>query len=662
MRIGGVDPSILRELSGGYKPFVKALNELLSNAYDADADLVQIRLGDDFSSIEIEDNGVGMTLFEFRSDFTRLGGSIKKTARGVTPKGRPRIGSKGIGFLAVARYCSSMKILSTTLRNHRGKIQHKGYATKIDLAALLEVPIPQRLLFGRLKITSVTILNGVKKKRLRSSDFTLAPNGIVLILKPKIRVTSSSIVEIGYSLNCRDLEFNAVINYDYLLSLENKKDLSRLSDFCKVEVKAFEANDPRIKQHYTKITLSGLKGFIVRDLKSAKRTGHVRNLDSESGLERFLWHLSRSAPLRYQLPEPIADWHANASLDSPRIKAIDRVVFSGPDYRELELRRPLWSMQPLHLGTDEVFLPVTIDEAGLKARGYIKGYSEAIFPAEYRGIAVRVRNVQIGSPGFLGLGRRISGAARAMLSQVTGEINVIEGLDATDALNPGRDSFYEENHDYKILRRHLIGDDEGSTGLVGCLIEQMLARIQVRSAVQNQLSRADNYRAALLNLSMAINHYGISDAGNVDLKGFFGSSSDVANGLSHCHDYEMLPGPRLGDFRVTTLSSLEQAHSIDFQSQTVYFNYDQERWSRRIFVLGHYYDVLPKAGTEDDPLCEIDTADKKVYVNWGHPLRQQMGDVAFLKTAIALKLSYHASRGNIEVMMDLALKLQTYNT
>jgi len=36
-----------------------------------------------------------------------------------------------------------------------------------------------------------------------------------------------------------------------------------------------------------------------------------------------------------------------------------------------------------------------------------------------------------------------------MLSGVTGEINVIQGLDATDALNPGRDSFYEENHHYK---------------------------------------------------------------------------------------------------------------------------------------------------------------------------------------------------------------------
>ena len=40
MRLGGIDPSILRELSGVYKPFVKAFKELVSNAFDADAGVV----------------------------------------------------------------------------------------------------------------------------------------------------------------------------------------------------------------------------------------------------------------------------------------------------------------------------------------------------------------------------------------------------------------------------------------------------------------------------------------------------------------------------------------------------------------------------------------------------------------------------------------------
>ena len=71
VRLGGIDSSILRELSGVYKPFVKALKELVSNAFDADADHVHITIADDFSSGIVIDNGEGMTPFEFRNDFTR---------------------------------------------------------------------------------------------------------------------------------------------------------------------------------------------------------------------------------------------------------------------------------------------------------------------------------------------------------------------------------------------------------------------------------------------------------------------------------------------------------------------------------------------------------------------------------------------------------------
>jgi hypothetical protein len=78
-------------------------------------------------------------------------------------------------------------------------------------------------------------------------------------------------------------------------------------------------------------------------------------------------------------------------------------------------------------------------------------------------------------------------------------------------------------------------------------------------------------------------------------------------------------------------------------------------------VLGYHYEILPKIGCSEDPLCEIDTSEKKIYVNWGHPLRSQMGDVAFLKSAVAWKLSYHACGGDIEAMMDLALNLLTFN-
>ena len=120
MSVGGVDPSILRELSGVYKPFIKAFKELVSNAYDADAADVSIEFADDFTSATIADDGNGMSPFEFRSDFTRIGGSSRKWSKGRTPKKkRSRIGNKGIGFLALARYCDRMVVTSSSPRQFK---------------------------------------------------------------------------------------------------------------------------------------------------------------------------------------------------------------------------------------------------------------------------------------------------------------------------------------------------------------------------------------------------------------------------------------------------------------------------------------------------------------------------------------------------------------
>lgn len=123
VQLGGIDPSILRELSGVYKPFVKALKELVSNAFDADADSVHVTIADDFTSITVNDDGEGMTPFEFRNDFTRIGGGSRRWLGARTGKGRLRIGSKGIGFLALARYCSCLEVESAGSRRFQRELE-----------------------------------------------------------------------------------------------------------------------------------------------------------------------------------------------------------------------------------------------------------------------------------------------------------------------------------------------------------------------------------------------------------------------------------------------------------------------------------------------------------------------------------------------------------
>src|SRR5206468_12588200 len=128
-------PSMLRELSGVYKPFVKAFKELVSNAFDADSENIHIEFSDDFSAVTVTDDGNGMTPFEFRNDFTRIGGGARRWSGEKTLKGRLRIGSKGIGFLALARYCDRLEVESSADRIFRLGIEVPNTPTSLDLHA-----------------------------------------------------------------------------------------------------------------------------------------------------------------------------------------------------------------------------------------------------------------------------------------------------------------------------------------------------------------------------------------------------------------------------------------------------------------------------------------------------------------------------------------------
>ncbi len=87
-----------------YQSPVAAIAELISNAWDADAEIVRVTLPANLESgavISIADDGVGMTLSECQNRFLRVGYNRRgKDARTTTPGGRPTMGRKGIGKFA----------------------------------------------------------------------------------------------------------------------------------------------------------------------------------------------------------------------------------------------------------------------------------------------------------------------------------------------------------------------------------------------------------------------------------------------------------------------------------------------------------------------------------------------------------------------------------
>ena len=107
-----VDAELLRELGERLvgKPHI-ALAELVKNSYDADATQVTIRFAPDKHSIEISDNGHGMSIDEFKDFWMRIGTTHKKEKRSRDLK-RLMTGSKGVGRLAVQFLANKLTIIT----------------------------------------------------------------------------------------------------------------------------------------------------------------------------------------------------------------------------------------------------------------------------------------------------------------------------------------------------------------------------------------------------------------------------------------------------------------------------------------------------------------------------------------------------------------------
>ncbi|HUE73192.1 MAG TPA: ATP-binding protein [Pirellulaceae bacterium] len=94
-----------------YRSFATVLGEAISNAWDADAKNVWIYLSKDKRGFWIKDDGIGMTDDDFQNRFLKIGYSKRKDCK-TSQKGRPYIGRKGIGKLALLSCADRVSVLS----------------------------------------------------------------------------------------------------------------------------------------------------------------------------------------------------------------------------------------------------------------------------------------------------------------------------------------------------------------------------------------------------------------------------------------------------------------------------------------------------------------------------------------------------------------------
>jgi hypothetical protein len=311
----------------------------------------------------------------------------------------------------------------------------------------------------------------------------------------------------------------------------------------------------------------------------------------------------------------------------------------------------------------DMLIPVDLKVEGLRAVGFLAGYETIIFPAEYRGISIRVRGVAIGDAGFMGAEGLLTGAHKAALSQITGEINVLKGLDAVDALNPGRESFYEECEHFKVLRRQIIGEGERVGGALGRVIAAVLRRSQVRSALADLQGRATFRRRALEDISSAItNLVSQGDRTSKLLLRMLQSRRSHTNGLASAKPFDLGLPARIAGLAVKEVGTAKEPVRIDYNGEVIHLDSSLPQWSWSLLLFDRHFQVLHKQGQPDQPIAEMDWKGEEIFINWGHPVKRQMEERAFLRMALAWVLAKEAASKDPSTMMDLALHLLSFST
>ncbi len=113
--IFNISLSVLNHLGRNlYRNVITVLGEAISNSWDADASNVWITIDKEHNCMKIVDDGDGMTFDDFQNKFLKIGYSKRRNGKYKTSNGRPFIGRKGIGKLALLSCAKKVHVASKT--------------------------------------------------------------------------------------------------------------------------------------------------------------------------------------------------------------------------------------------------------------------------------------------------------------------------------------------------------------------------------------------------------------------------------------------------------------------------------------------------------------------------------------------------------------------
>ena len=155
-----VDLNVLDHLGINlYSNIAAVLTEAVANAWDADAENVEIRIDPNAKWIEIVDDGVGMTIVDMNEKYLRVGYRRREedTEHGqFTAKGRQVMGRKGLGKLSLFSIATLIDVQSTKDGQAHGfRMSVNGIHESVEKKEPFYRPDP-------LPVDDITVTKGTK--------------------------------------------------------------------------------------------------------------------------------------------------------------------------------------------------------------------------------------------------------------------------------------------------------------------------------------------------------------------------------------------------------------------------------------------------------------------------------------------------------------------
>lgn len=471
---------IARITDGIYREPWAAFRELIANAYDADASYVVVETGaPEFTQITVRDNGLGMSPKALAYVIRNIGGSSKRTPKGVelntaqlnhydrSPGGRMLIGKIGIGLFAVAQLTQHFQIITKA----------PGDTVRTSATVQLKTHNEEGVPYDEDEYSAGLVT--IKSERVPDDEAASHGTAVVLYsLRPEVKRTLQSLRRWQAAL-LEPAEGEAVqevptFHIGYLPNSigDNEPEL-----------------EPNLPWEVSDSPSEKFRKFFYSVGDTPGRGTKAANLETFDEYLGMIWKLSLSLPLEYLDRHPFELTGSSGVLfyDYPKEKKqserifpkentsirkhlrlrsgekgqsddfsviLDGIKLKRPISLPLKLEKPSRIKAPVMMVSrqDNPFYGKDIDRAGgkLSFDAYLY-WNSKITPKDTAGVLIRIREASGTLFDSTFLNYQVSEQTR--LRQITAEIFVHEGLDS--AINIDRESFNYSHPHFLFIQRWL---------------------------------------------------------------------------------------------------------------------------------------------------------------------------------------------------------------